>query len=275
MASDISLPRLPERGQSGRTLSRSFPTARTIMALVLREMTTRFGRTPGGFAWAILQPLATIIILGMAFALISRTPALGTSFIFFKATGIMPFTMFRSNSNMIGKSLSYSKALLAYPGVTWVDAVLARLILNTLVTVVVTVLILTGIVLFEGLTLIIDWPRAILAMILSAQLGFGIGLLNCYLFERVVIWSNVWSIMSAPLMIISGVILLYEDLPTNVQGFMWYNPLIHITGMMREAFYSTYQPAYISITYVVLFSLVPMVLGLMLLRKHHLYLLNR
>ncbi|MCW1931508.1 ABC transporter permease [Pararhodobacter zhoushanensis] len=275
MASDISGPRLPTGRIPDVALSRNFRSVRTITALVLREMTTRFGRTPGGFAWAIMQPLATIIILGMAFSLIARSPSLGTSFIFFKATGIMPFTMFRSNSGMIAKSLSYSKALLSYPGVTWMDAVLARLILNTLVTVAVTVLILTGIILYEGLTLIIDWPMAILSMALSALLGFGIGVLNCYLFERVVIWSNIWGIMSAPLMIISGVILLYEDLPSEAQTYMWYNPLIHITGMMREAFYSTYQPNYISVTYVVLFSLIPLVVGLLLLRKHHLYLLNR
>ena len=31
---------------------RSFPTLRTVVALILREMVTTYGRNPGGYAWA-------------------------------------------------------------------------------------------------------------------------------------------------------------------------------------------------------------------------------
>jgi len=261
------LPRKPQRVR--------FRTFRAISALMLREMSTRFGRTPGGFAWAILQPLATIIILGMAFSLIARSPALGTSFILFKGTGMMAFQMFKSTSNVVGRSLSFSGSLLAYPGVTWLDALLARALLNFLVTLIVTILILSGIIIYQDLVLILDWSRIALAMALAALLGMGIGTLNCFLFERISIWSNVWSIATAPLMIASGVLILYEQLPTFAQSILWYNPAMHITGLMREGFYSTYQPSYISVTYVVFCSMVPLVIGLMLLRRYHLQLLNR
>ena len=33
---------------------RRFATARTIMALILREMSTRYGRTPGGYLWTVV-----------------------------------------------------------------------------------------------------------------------------------------------------------------------------------------------------------------------------
>lgn len=266
----------PLRGRApDRRRALSYPAARTIAALVLRETSTRFGRTPGGFIWAILQPLAIIVIMGLAFSLIARTPSLGTSFIFFKATGMLPFFLFRNLATTIGKSLSFSSALIAYPGVTWMDAVLARLILNVMVSLVVSTLILTGIVLVEGLTLIIDWDRVIEAYALAVVLGFGVGILNCYLFERFDVWNNVWNIMTAPLMIISGVIILYEELPAVAQKFLWYNPVMHITAMAREGMYSIYQPSFVSVPYVVSCALVPMVLGLLLVRKHHLYLLNR
>ena len=261
------LPRAPQRIK--------YRAFRSISALMLREVATRFGRTPGGFIWAVLQPLATIIVLGFAFSLIARTPSLGTSFIMFKATGMLPFSMFKTTSNMVGKSLSFSKQLLAYPGVNWIDAVLARLFLNVAVSLVVTILILAGIIYFEGLTLILDWPRIAMATLLAALLGFGIGMLNCFLVERISIWSNVWGIMTAPLMIASGVLMLYDDLPPLGQKFLWYNPVMHITGLMREGFYSTYQPSYISIPYVLACSLIPLCLGLLLVRRYHLELLNR
>ena len=248
---------------------------RSISALVLREMATRFGRTPGGFLWAILQPLGTIIILALAFSLLARSPSLGTSFIMFKATGILAFQMFKTTSNMVGRSLSFSSGLLLYPGVNWIDAVLARTILNVLVSLVVSILILTGIVVFEGLTLILDWKLIFLAMALAAFLGFSIGMLNCFLFERISIWGNVWGILTAPLMIASGVLILYEDLPTFAQKVLWYNPAMHITGLMRAGFYSTYEPSYISVTFVMACCMIPLCLGLLLLRRYHLELLNR
>ncbi|MFN4098209.1 MAG: ABC transporter permease [Pararhodobacter sp.] len=271
---------VPARGKAHNPAMRSpavtlVLTARTIMALILREMSTRFGRTPGGFVWAVLQPLGLIIMMGMAFSLLARSPALGTSFILFKATGLLPFTMFKGTATQVGKSLNFSRQLLMYPGVTWIDALLARLILNIMVSVLVAVLILTGIILYEGVTLILDWNKIFLSAALAFILAFGIGALNCYLFERFDVWSNIWNILTAPLMIISGVIFLYESLPPVAQNVLWYNPLMHIVGLMREGFYSTYKPAYISITYVMVCALIPMVLGLLLVRKHHLYLLNR
>ena len=71
--SDVSLPE-DELAPLPRTAAyrRSFPTLRTVAALVLREMSTRYGRTPGGFLWALLQPLATVLILGFAFSLLAR-----------------------------------------------------------------------------------------------------------------------------------------------------------------------------------------------------------
>lgn len=263
-------PTLPAFGQS-----RSLPTLRTIGALVLREMTTRFGRRPGGYVWALLQPLGVIIVMAFAFSLLSRSPALGTSFLLFKATGMMVFQMFRITSRTVGNSLGFSRALLSYPGVTWLDAVLARFILNALVTVLVTIIILTGVVLFEGLRPTLDWSSVVLSMVLAALLGLGFGTLNAFLFERFDIWENIWNILSAPLLIISGVLMLYENLPQIAQEWLWYNPLLHLTGMMREGFYSTYHPQYISISLVTLSALVPLVLGLILLRRHHRELLTR
>lgn len=38
-----------------------------VAALVLREMSTRYARTPGGYLWAIPEPLGLIVILGLVF----------------------------------------------------------------------------------------------------------------------------------------------------------------------------------------------------------------
>jgi len=257
------------------TVTRSYPALRTIAALVLREMSTRFGRTPGGYIWAVLQPLASILLLALAFSFIALNPALGTSFVLFKATGMLVFQMFRAPSRTVGVSINYSRALLAYPGVTWADAVIARFLLNSMVMIVVSMIILTGVVLVEGLNLILNWPMIIGSMVMTSALAFGFGVFNAFMSERFEVYDNLWNIVTAPLMIASGVLFLFDDLPQFAQEILWYNPLIHTVGMMRAGFYSVYQPQYVSLLYVLICALVPMVMGLVLMRRYHRELLMR
>ena len=69
---------------------------RVIFALVVREMGTKFGRSAGGYLWAVAEPLGGIVLLAIAFSLALRAPPLGTSFILFYATGTVPFGMFNT-----------------------------------------------------------------------------------------------------------------------------------------------------------------------------------
>src|SRR5690554_1518437 len=128
-ASDPSYPRSPEQvlppipaQTPGAGLTTSFRTGRTVFALMLREMSTRYGRSLGGYIWAILEPLGGVFVLALAFSMLLRTPSLGNSFILFYATGFVPFTLYQNISNTVARALIFSKTLMQYPAVTWADA---------------------------------------------------------------------------------------------------------------------------------------------------------
>ena len=254
---------------------RRFATLRITLALVLREMSTRYGRTPGGYIWGILEPLATIIFLSLGFALVLRSPSLGTSFLLFYATGYLPFNLYGTLSGSVASALKFSKPLLQYTAVTWLDAVMARFLLNSLTNLLITALLLTGILLVIGSRSVLDLPVIVLAMALSMVLGLAVGVLNCVLMGLFPMWTVIWGIVTRPLFLASGVIFIYDDLPPQAQQLLWYNPLIHITGLMRTGFYSTYSPAYINLTYVLAISLTLLTMGLLLLRRYHRVILNR
>lgn len=267
----------PEIGKLPQPATESAGAAalRCIAALTLREMGTRYGRRPGGYVWAVLQPLGIIIIIAFAFSLIATSPALGTSFLLFKATGMLVLQTFNALGSNVGRAMNYSRALLFYPRVCWIDAVIARFLLNMLVSLAAAFVILTGIILFEDLKTVLDWGPIFLAIALICTLGLGIGCLNCYMFQRFPVWEDIWGILTAPLFVISGVLFLFEDLPPFAQDILWYNPLMHITGLMRDGFYPVYSPGYISVAYTATCALVPLVVGLMLLRQYHRDLLYR
>ncbi|MCC1482841.1 ABC transporter permease [Roseibaca sp. Y0-43] len=238
-------------------------------------MSTRYGRTPGGYIWAIIEPLGMIVVLGFAWSVFARSPALGTSFFLFKATGFLVLQTFTTLGGQVGHALTFSKPLLRYPRVSWVDAIAARFLLNALVVFTVTFLIIGGVILYEDIDTLLSWLHIFTAMGLAAFLGLGVGCLNAFLFIRFTAWQQIWSILTRPLFLVSGVIFLYDDLPSFAQTVLWYNPVLHLTGIMREGFYPMYRPEYTSVVFVMFCTLIPMVTGLLLLRRYHRELLYR
>lgn len=244
-------------------------SARTILALMLREMGSTYGTSPGGYVWAVLQPIGIILILSLAFSLLFRTPSLGTSFLLFYATGYLPFDLYSQMMNKIMAALKYSRAMLAYPRVVWLDAILARFFLNTITLVTVFCIVMTGILYFVDSRTIIDVVPILLALALCALIGLGGGMMNCLLIGFFPIWAIIWRILSRPLFLASGVVFIYEDMPPAVQNILWWNPLMHITGMVRTGFYPTYHATYVSVPYVFGLACIMTAGGLLFLRAYH------
>lgn len=267
LSSQPAAPRLPRK--------RRWATPRAIMALVLREMSTTYGRSPGGYAWAILEPVAGILLLSLVFSAAFRAPPMGISFAMFYATGMLPFTAFTDIHSKVALSLLFSRQLLAYPTVTFLDALIARFLLNLMTQILVAYLIFGGCMLLFETRVSPNLPVIIEAFGLTALLSLGVGVLNAYLFSRFDVMQRAWSILMRPLFLLSGTMLLYESLPKPYDAILWYNPLIHVVGLMRRGFYPGYEAAYVSQAYVLGVSLTCMTLGLLLLRRHHRDLLQR
>ena len=252
-----------------------FTGMRVIAALILREMATRYGRSPGGYLWAFLEPLGAIIIMSYAFALLLRVPSLGTSFLLFFTAGYLPLQVYATVSRTTESSLTFSKALLRYPVVSWIDAVLARFILNGLTVSLVTYILLFGIIIVTETRSVLNFVPLFQAVGLALLVGLGVGAFNCVMSGFFPLWERVWQIGTRPLFLASGIFYIYEDLPQLAQDILWFNPLIHITGLMRTGVFTTYHPEYISKTYVVFFGVVFLFFGVLFLRRFHRELLTR
>lgn len=260
--------------RAGEGVDRRFATGRAVLALMLREMGTRYGRSPGGYVWALLEPMGVILILSVGFSLIMRNPALGSSFILFFATGFLPFGLYQNLSNNVARSINFSRALLFYPAVTWTDAILARFLLNTLTELLVMLILFAVLLGVTDARVLLDFSSILTAALLAAFLGLGIGVLNCALIGLMPLWAQVWSIATRPLFLMSGIFYLFSDLPQVAQSILWYNPLIHIIGLMRRGFYPTYAGDYISVAYVASVSLICLFLGVVLMGRYHRDILN-
>lgn len=248
---------------------RRFASIRSIIALILREMTTTYGRSPGGYAWAILEPAAAIALFVLVLGYVTQVPPLGSSFPLFFATGFMPYMTYHGLTANVGMAVRYSAPLLAYPAVTYVDAVLARAILHVMTQIIVGLIIFVGIVQFEGLTLTIDPGALVNAILMVAVLGFGVGMLNSFLMSMFPIWVSIWAIINRPMVILSGVLFNIDGLPAAYRELLYYNPVVHLISAFRGAIYATYDAAMVSPLYVYAWGGGLTFIGFVLMYRYH------
>ncbi|MFD2346432.1 ABC transporter permease [Sinorhizobium terangae] len=238
---------------------------RVTAALIVREMSTRYGSKPGGYLWAIFDPVAHVAMMTVIFQAIARMPALGLSFPLFFASGYLPFTFYQRMSSFMAGTMKANKALLSYPVVSPFDAIVSRFILQFMTDALVTLVILFMIVELSGVTQPMDTAGMAGAAGAAAMLGLGIGTINIVMFARFPLYEQIFGIVNRPLFMISGVFFLPESLPNPFRDFMLYNPLVHIIMWFRSGVYPEYRADGLDKGYVIEIALVCFVLGLTLL----------
>ena len=241
---------------------------RVIFAMIMREMSTSYGKSSFGYLWAVLEPVGGIAVLSIAFSLALRAPSLGESFPLFYASAYVPFVAFNIMQRSINGCIRENRQLLFYPRVTYMDALIGRFILTFLTQFLVGVIIFGGIILIFNVRLNVDPIQIANALLAANILGLGLGAINSvivYLFPG---WRQVWMIITRPLFFISCIFYLFESLPVWAQNILWYNPLVHVTGTMRSGFYATYRAEYVSLIYVYGIGFVALFIGLLLMRRY-------
>jgi capsular polysaccharide transport system permease protein len=255
-------------------IDKSFITPRVVFALMLREMNTTYGRSAIGYLWAFAEPVLGIILLTAAFSVVMRSPPLGTSFALFYASGVIPFLAYVHTSTKTAAAVRFSRSLLVYPRVTFLDAVVARFLLNALTQAVVAYVLLTVLLLAQDTRAMLDLKAIALSMGMALSLGLGVGAMNCVIFSMLPSWERIWGILNRPLFLVSGVFFMFDSMPEPVQDILWWNPLVHVVGMMRIGLYPTYPGDYVSVPYVMSLSVFLTVFGLFYLRRYHKKILN-
>lgn len=244
-----------------------FRTFRVLGALMVREMITRYGRSWGGYMWAILEPAGIVMVLTLALGAFLHRPPIGNSFALFYASGYLVFYFFHQIANQSGTAVSVNRELMQLPMVRPLDAVISRFILTFLTLICVAVLIFGVLIMTTHNT--VDVGRVFKALLAVSVLGLGVGTTNAVIFTFVPVWRQIWTMATAPLMLISGTFFMFSSMPRNIQNLLTWNPLIHITGEMRMAFYPTYRGDYINLTYPIGVGLALVVIGMALVLRNH------
>lgn len=246
--------------------------ARVIYAMMLREMITRFGRDNLGMIWLVLEPALFVITLAFFWYMSGMHERGNISIEGFAATGYPALMLWRNAANRCKNALSANSALLFHRHIKMLDVYIARVLLE-FVGVTAAFVILMVVFVVTGL---VNSPdnllRMIIAWLLLAWFGFGLGLVIGAASERNVMFGRIWGILSLPLMFLSGAFYMIDWMPAEAQHYLLWVPMVHGTEMLRHGLFGAAVPTYENPVYLIAWDAGLTLLGLSMLKTSARYL---
>jgi lipopolysaccharide transport system permease protein len=113
-AADVSFEILirPQTGWIAINWKELFSYRELLWFLIWRDITVRYKQTILGSAWAVLQPLMTMLIFTLIFGRIAQLPSEGFDYPVFVFAGLIPWTLFSQGMPQAAQSLVNQQQLL-------------------------------------------------------------------------------------------------------------------------------------------------------------------
>lgn len=246
----------------GRDVAQSLAIqGRVLLALMLREARTRYGRQRMGYLWALIEPIMHIVGFYFIFRYTLRAIPLGESLPMFLATGLSTYFGFSNVLNRTQGGFGSNESLLAYPLVNVMDVFLGRALLEFATWVVVTFVIL-GALIISGIDPLPAHPlMMVAAMILLFGIGFGAGTMIGILAQ---FFPSLDSLLTLPLRLLyfaSGVFFLPDVMPPAIRNVIEWNPVLQGITLFRMGYYANYDSHMLRIEYLIMWSAVCVLLA--------------
>jgi lipopolysaccharide transport system permease protein len=149
----------------------------TAFQIAARDVKVRYRQTLLGAAWAVLQPIGTMVVFSLFFGRLAHVSSGGGSYALFSLAGIVPWTYFSTTLLLSSESLVTNQSLVGkvyFPRIFIPAGVVAA----SLVDLSIAVVILLVIVAASGVGLsvsVLAIPLLVVVMV-AAALGVGAGL---------------------------------------------------------------------------------------------------
>jgi lipopolysaccharide transport system permease protein len=149
--------------------------------LTKREISIRYKQSLLGIAWAVLQPLLTMLVFTVFLGRLAKVPSDGVPYPVFSYLGLLPWTYFSNAVSRAGTSLVSNANLLSK---VYVPRVLIPLsgVLSALLDFACAFVVLVALMAWYGLAPTWSWlllaPLVALTALLAQGVGMGLAALN-------------------------------------------------------------------------------------------------
>ena len=239
---------------------------RVLWALTLREIHGRHGKARLGYLWAILKTLLGVGIFWGIRELMGAKAPQGLPTGLFLLMGFLIWHIFSETVNTGLRIVQSNKALLSFPQILPLD-----IFLGSLITVWVTEVIVAGLFLLFlhcwGYQFRLYDPLTPLLTLLGiAFFSLGVSLVLAALAARLQFLAQIIPIVMRMLFFTSGVFFSPLQMTRRFGDAVLWNPLMNFIELMRGSFVYVTPDSSMKISYIIVFSCVVLLLGLLLER---------
>ena len=238
---------------------------RVVGALLLRELSSRFGRENMGFVWLFLEPALLGGTIGLVHHISGHQLPGGPNVFVFWVLGYIPYYLMRAVINSAPSAIRSNQTLLYHRRITILDIMISRGLLDG-----ASVLgAYAGFTLFFGAAFG-EWPaspgKVLIGLALMLGVAQGVALLiaagsvRTELFDRI---THLAVYLSLP---ISGAFYMVFWLPTEAQRMALWIPTVHCFELVRDGQFGDALPTTYDIPYLLGVIAVLNLLGMAALR---------
>lgn len=241
--------------------------ARVIHALLIRELTTRFGRENIGFLWIMVEPLLFAGLVAIIWRLTKGPEEHGVGVIAFVVSGYIPVTLFRHG---IGRSVAVftaNSSLLYHRQVKVLDFIIVRFIIEFVGSMMAYLFIASILILADEFPVPADMGMFLSGWCLYALFSFSICIVVAPLSEMSEVLEKFVPVTTYVMVPFSGLFTMSSWLTPDMRNYLLYSPFVNGMEMMRKGIWGDAVTAYYNIWNPIGASAVLIIIGLILCRR--------
>lgn len=248
---------------------------RVITALFRRETTSRFGKYRLGLFWMLIEPLVSVIFIGLVLGPLVGRAVPEIPYAFFLLNGFVFLKLFTGPMSSGINALNANQGLLVYPAVRPLDPFLARFAFELLSSIFAfTVFCIVG--LWLGVNISLGSLHLLLAcFLLTWLMGCGFGLIFGVMAAHIKEIEKVVPILQRPLLFLSAILIPFSTLPKSAQDVLQFNPLLHTVELSRLALFPYYYVERVNLFYPFVVAIIVLAIGLTVFRNNRHFLTQR
>lgn len=242
-----------------------------ILGNVVKDFQIRYSNSLLGFIWAILSPLAMIIIYTVIFSKILNAKIPGNINVYgysiYLCIGIITWNLyseiFLKNLNIFIEYAHYIKKLV-FPKIILPLIVSLTSLVNFFIIFTLFILFLVITNSFPGLVIFHCLPLIFLQVLLANSLGLILGIFNVF-FKDI---SHFFSIFMQFWFWFTPIVYPLEIVPIFFRDIMVFNPLYPIISGYHNIFVSNTSPDYANLIWVFFLAITTFVIAIKVYRKY-------
>jgi lipopolysaccharide transport system permease protein len=213
-----------------------------VTSFTLRDIKLRYKQTGLGIAWAVLQPLLTMVIFTVFFGGLAKIPSDGVPYPLFVLAALLPWTLFaegltRSTTSMVTNANIMTKVY--FPRLIMP----LSSIISPLVDFAVSFIILIAMMVYYGYAPTLNLIFLPLFLLLALATSFGVGLWLSALNVKYRDFQYTVPFMIQILMFASPVVYASSLVPESLRVWYGINPMTGVIEGFRWAILGTGAPS--------------------------------